>query len=300
VTNGGRAEKLIDRFLFSEVPATALALLRIGTGALCVAWSVVWLGDSTGWLGQLRSIPEGVIGFWHPWPGAPSVAVQVMGVGLLVASLALTVGAHTRFAAWSAFGLMLVLQRYLIDSFNYGDLILRSILLLAVAIGPSGAYLSVDAFRRGWSWRAPHISVWSLRFVQLHISMGYILTVILKLSGEHWPGGTAVWYAMNLVDLARFPVPIWIIAPPVGAVLTWLTLAVELGVGVGVWFGRTRAAALIGGVLLHLGILMTMDIGPFSLVMLVSYLAWVPAVSDVRLLWRFPARLVAHGQLPLG
>jgi uncharacterized membrane protein YphA (DoxX/SURF4 family) len=296
VTSGGSTAKLIDRFLFNEVPATSLALLRIGTGILCVAWSVMWLGDSAGWLGQLRSIPEGVIGFWHPWPNAPLGAVQAMGVGLLVASLALTVGAYTRFAAWSAFGLMLVLQRYLIDSFNYGDLILRSILLLAVAVGPSGAYLSVDAFRRGWSWRAPHISVWSLRFVQLHISMGYLLTVILKLSGEHWPGGTAVWYAMNLVDLARFPVPGWIIAPPVGAVVTWLTLAVELGVGVGVWFGRTRAAALIGGVLLHLGILMTMDIGLFSLVMLVSYLAWVPAVSDVRLLWRFPARLPARGQ----
>ena len=44
-------------------------------------------------------------------------------------------GAATRVAAWSAFGLMLMLQRYLPGSFNYGDLILRGVLLLGVAIG---------------------------------------------------------------------------------------------------------------------------------------------------------------------
>jgi uncharacterized membrane protein YphA (DoxX/SURF4 family) len=275
-------ESVLDRFLFKEVPATTLALLRVGTGIVCVVWSVMWLGDSMTWLGRLQSIPDGVLGWWHPWPDAPIRATQVMGAGLLVASVALTVGAYTRVAAWSAFALMLILQRYLIGSYNYGDLILRGILLLGLAIGPSGAYLSVDALRRGGGWQAPRVSIWSLRFVQLHISLGYVLTVVLKLMGEHWPDGTAVWYAFNLVDLARFRLADWVILPPIGAVITWLTMAVELSVGVGVWFDRTRRFALAAGILFHLGILLTMTIGLFSIVMLVSYLAWVPPVSDVR------------------
>lgn len=284
MTVGVVKPSLLDRALFREVPATPLAVLRIATGLVAVVWSAMWLSDSFGWLGQIRSIPDGIIGWWHPWPDAPQGAVQGMGVLLLVSAIGLTLGLFTKVSAWSAFILMLVLQRYLIGSYNYGDLILRTVLLLGLALGPSGAYLSVDAWRKGWSWRAPLVSIWSLRFVQLHISLGYVLTVALKLMGDHWVDGTAVWYALQLEDLTRFAPPDLLISFPIGAVITWMTLAVELFVAVGVWFEKTRAMAVAAGVALHLSIFLAMDIGLFSIVMVVSYLAWLPPVSDVRVL----------------
>lgn len=292
MTVGVVRPSLLDRALFQEVPATPLAVLRIATGLVAVVWCALWLSDSFGWLGQIRSIPDGIIGWWHPWPDAPQGAVQAMGVLLLVSAIGLTLGLFTKFSAWSAFLLMLMLQRYLIGSYNYGDLILRTVLLLGLALGPSGAYLSVDAWRKGWSWRAPLVSIWSLRFVQLHISLGYVLTVALKLMGDHWIDGTAIWYALQLEDLMRVEAPDLLISFPIGAVLTWMTLAVELFVALGVWFRKTRAIAVAAGVALHLSIFLAMDIGLFSIVMIVSYLAWLPPVSDVRVL--LPGRTTAR------
>ncbi|MGQ0849707.1 MAG: HTTM domain-containing protein [Actinomycetota bacterium] len=271
-----------DRFLFQEVSATPLAALRIGTGVLVIVWTVNWLNVARTWLGHLRLSSEGFLGWWHPWADAPYGITLAMGWLLLLVACALTVGAWTRSSAWLAFVLMVLLQRYNFGSFNSGDTILRSVLLLGVALGPSGAYLSVDAARKGWSWFAPRVSVWSLRFVQLQISLGYLLTVILKLRGERWLNGDAVWDAFHHLDLVRFQLPDWLIGSPVGVLLGWSTLVIELLVGIGVWFTRLRPFAITAGIGLHVAIAATMEIGLFSFVMLASYLAWTPAVSDIR------------------
>lgn len=274
----------LTRFLFSFVSATPLALLRIATGILMIFWSITLLNDFDPLLTWLRVSPQGEIGWWQAWPGAPVAVVAAMAWLLLVASTMLAAGYWTRWAAWFAFFLTLALQRYNPTAFNGGDFILRGVLLLGLALGPSGAYLSVDAYRRdgGLLWRAPLISVWSLRFIQLHISLGYLLTVLLKLRGNTWLDGTAIWFALNLEDLVRVRLPNWITAPPVGALLSWGTLVVELGLGIGVWVRRWRPWVLLSGVLLHLGIALTFEIGFFSSVMIVSYLAWVPPVDDAR------------------
>lgn len=281
-----KVETGLTRFLFSFVSATPLALLRIAIGVLMVFWSITLLNDIDPLLTWLRVSPQGEIGWWQAWPGASISVVATMAWLLLVASVLLALGCFTRWTAWLTFVLTLAVQRYNPTAFNGGDFILRGVLLLGLALGPSGAYLSVDAYRRdgGFRWSAPLISAWSLRFIQLHISLGYVLTVLLKLRGNTWLGGTAIWYALNLDDLARIQLPNWIKAPPIGALLSWGTLVVELGVGIGVWVKRWRPWVILSGVLLHLGIALTFEIGFFSYVMMASYLAWVPAVNDARAL----------------
>jgi hypothetical protein len=279
----------LDRFFFRPVRATPLALLRIGVGFLTFVWAVFLLPDINPLLTAMRASPEGDVNWWQLWPQAPPAVTLAMGLLLILSAGLLTVGLWTRAAAWTAFITCLALQRYNPAAFNGGDWILRCVLLPGLALAPAGAYLSVDRLRREgrWNWEAPLVVPWALRFVQLHISLGYILTVVLKLRGHSWPGGTALWNALNLADLTRFEVPYWIIAPPVGAVLTWLVLTFELGVGVGVWFRRLRPWALLGGVALHLGIAATMEITLFSFIMISSYLAFLPAVDDVRRLLLF-------------
>ena len=127
------------------------------------------------------------------------------------------------------------------------------------------------------------VEVWSLRYVQIHIAMGYLLTVFLKTQGSTWLDGTALWYALNIGDLARFPVLASIGLTPIGSILTWLTLGTEALLGLGLLWAKTRPAAVIVGSLLHLGIALLLEISFFSLVMVMSYLAFLPNSAFTRI-----------------
>lgn len=281
----------LETFFFGLIPATALAVLRIVVGGITLIWSLTLLIQVDPLLTWLRVDPVRDIGWWQFWPNAPEGLVVSLVIGLIVASVLMTLGLWTRAASWAVFVLVLIIQRYNPYAFNGGDFILRSVLLLGLALAPAGVYLSIDSWRRSRTivWEAPLVPAWTLRFIQLHISMGYILTVLLKLQGDTWLGGTALWYAFSLDGLTRLDVPAWAVTPPIGALLGWGTLAVELGVGVGVWFRKTRPYVLVAGVILHLAIAAAFEIGFFSYVMLASYLAFLPHRQDVRML---PSRVV--------
>jgi hypothetical protein len=259
-------------------------MLRIVFGGLTLVWAATLLDQVDPLLTWLRVDPVADIGWWQFWPSAPGSFVVAAVIGLMVASALMTIGMWTKAATWGVFLLVLILQRYNPTVFNGGDFILRSVLLLGLAFSPAGAYLSVDSWRSAGSivWKAPMMPAWTLRFIQLHISLGYILTVLHKLRGETWLGGTAMWYAFGLEGLTRFDLPGWVSAPPIGSILGWATLAVELAVGVGVWFRMTRPFVLAAGVLLHVGIAVLFEIGFFTYVMIASYLAFLPARGDIR------------------
>jgi hypothetical protein len=236
-------------------------------------------------LTYLRVEPNQDILWWQLIPGLSAMGVKALCLLLGVASLFLMVGLWTQASAWSVFLLTLVLQRYNPIAFNGGDLILRGVLQLGVALGPSGTYLSVDSIRRDGRTRSiPQIEAWPIRFVQLHISIGYLLTFYLKTRGDTWFDGTALWYALNLDDLARFDVPAVLVTPPLGTIFTLLAVLTEVFVGLGVWWHRTRSLALLAGIALHAGIALAMEIGFFSMVMVASYIVFVPTPTLERFL----------------
>jgi hypothetical protein len=63
----------------------------------------------------------------------------------------------------------------------------------------------------------------------------------------------------------------------VSALLTWSSLAVEASLAFGLWLPRLRYWVMAAGVGLHLGIETSLLIGWFSLAIICSYLAFVPA-----------------------
>lgn len=273
-----RAWARTTRFFFAPVSILPLVTLRIGIGALTFAWATLLYADLEPLLTHLRVDPDQEILWWQFLPSLSPLGVRALCVALIVMSFLLMIGAWTRTASWSVFLLTLALQRYNPVAFNGGDFIMRGVLQLGVALGPSGAYLAVDAYRRGnWKGQIPQIEAWSLRFIQLHISIGYLLTFYLKTRGHTWFDGTALWYALNLEDLARFQVPRVLLVPPLGVLFTWLAVLTEAFVGIGVWWRRTRVFALLAGLALHAGIALTLEIGFFSWVMVTSYLAFVPS-----------------------
>jgi hypothetical protein len=96
-----------------------------------------------------------------------------------------------------------------------------------------------------------------------------------KLMNPLWRDGTAVHYVLNSNVFHRFPnaLPdgfLWF-----AMVGTYLTLLWELGFPFLVLWRPTRYFVLVLGVVMHLGILAAMEIGPFHFVMLAAYPAFL-------------------------
>jgi hypothetical protein len=270
----------------------------MATGLLTLVWGVFLFSDLDPLLTYLRVDPIGDILWWQFAPELGADGVAVLGIGLIGFSVLLIVGAWTRVSAWAVFLLTLVLQRYNPAAFNGGDFILRGVLQLGVALGPAGACWSIDAVRS--PHRARYVTeAWPLRFIQLHVSIGYVLTAYLKLRTNSWVDGTALWYALNLEELTRFDLPDWIAEPPLGAILTWGTWMTELFVGLGVWWRRSRPYALLAGVALHLGIALALEITFFSAIMIATYLAFLPGRRVREVFARIAVRFRARAMRPV-
>jgi hypothetical protein len=170
-------------------------------------------------------------------------------------------------------------------------------MLFYLCFGPAGAAWSLDrwlALRRGRPASsatnygpkgaasdptAPRFSsaaTISLRLIQVHLALLYVMMAVGKLSSDVWWSGSALWWLIaktesRLVDftwLHRFPLVVDALTNAVVVyqfsfpVLVWNRLArpLVLGLGVVVW----GLLALIAGLV------------PFALMMLVASLAFVP------------------------
>ncbi|OBJ35697.1 gamma-carboxylase [Mycolicibacterium mucogenicum] len=267
-------------FWFSTEPAYTLGIIRIAFGVLAFLWSLelgMDLYDKFSVNGIVPQPPtyEFLWGVFYRWPG--DTALLAGWIVLMVASLVMIVGWHTKLATFLVFLMIMSFERRNPWIFNSGDGLIR-ILSLYLALSPCGAALSLDQRRHfGSFWSAQDIKVWPLRLMQVQISIIYITTVIAKLHGDTWQNGSAVSYTLRLDDMLLLPSPAWVSTSPlIGNVMTWGTLLVEFSIGVLVWNKRWRTRVLIAGVFLHLTILLTMVVGFFSLAIFVLYLSFVP------------------------
>jgi len=274
-------------FWFGPQPMYTLGLVRIAFGALATLWTL-WLFpllfEMFGTNGVVPHRPSfaytwGVFDLWSSNP-----AVLIGWALLLVSSIALMVGWHSRLAAILVFVLILSFQRRDPWFFNAGDAVVR-IEALFLALAPCGAALSLDQRRRtGSFWSAQTLPNWPIRLIQVQMSIIYVVCVQTKLSGQTWLDGTAVSYALRLADMQRMPVPDWITTnAALMNAATWATLLVELALGVLIWNKRARPWVLAAGVLMHLGIDLSIEIGIFSYAMMVMYVAWIAPATAQRL-----------------
>jgi hypothetical protein len=165
---------------------------------------------------------------------------------------------------------------------NGGDDALQVGLFL-VMLGPSGHALSLDAWRRRRRGTPlPRtIAAWPVRVLQFQLCMVYLSTGLVKLEGTGpfegtWWDGTAIHYALNYVTMSRWsfaelPLPFWLTAIMTYSAVWWEVLFTPL-----VLNRWTRPIALIFGVLFHVGIWCTLEVGWFSWYMLPFYAVWVP------------------------
>ncbi len=290
-----------DRFLFEPESPSPLALLRVVWGALATVWAISLLSDIDPFMtrGELYYGGSNAIAYWNPlewthWQQAP-IAVCIL---LVVTGLTTSIGLFSRASSLIAVLCMLSLQRTNPIVMNSGDYVLRHV-GVAVALGPSGLLLSLDALRarrraaaKGQELPAPRRAPWALRFLQLDIAIGYFLSMWPKLRGDTWHDGTAMGLALRITDVRRFGAPQWLFDQAVLLnVVTWGTLAFEASFLFLVWKRRWRPWVLGIGVLFHLGIDIFIDVGFFSYAMLASYIAFIPADVADRIVDRIRARL---------
>ncbi len=282
-----RLSPVIDRwntFWFRPEPIFTLGLVRMVFGLVVAAWTLALLPDLYQLFGTEGVLPQ------HPhfeyewsvfaiWPG--DTALLVGWIVLLVASLVLAVGWHSRLAAVVVFVLTQSFIRRDPFVFNAGDAIVVLVALI-LALSSCGAAVSLDQRRRtGSFWSAQTRAPWAVRLLQVQLTLIYVVSVQAKLAGDTWLEGSAVSYAWRTDGRWAFlPVPEWLAANAfVVNTLTWATLIVELAIAVLVWNRRWRFWVLAAGVVMHLAIMINLNFGFFSLAMFVLYLAFVP--SDV-------------------
>jgi hypothetical protein len=167
---------------------------------------------------------------------------------------------------------------------NSGDALIRAEALM-LALAPSGAALSLDQRRAtGTFWSAQMRAPWSIRLLQIQLTLIYVATFQVRMTGEKWPDGTALSYAFRIEDMLIFPIPHWVVTNAyLMNIATWGTLIIELMIGILVWNRRCRPYVLVAGVVLHSIILVTIAVGFFTPAMFVLYLAFVDPETIRRL-----------------
>ena len=277
-----------DRFWFAPAPTSTIGLVRIAFGIVMVGWGLALTPDLLTFFSQ-----DGVVPLQPPYVGwgllrfFPSDAAVIgVFVAHLVASVCLLLGVVTRLAAAVVFVTLLSLLRRDPFIFNSGDAVLLNISFF-LALGPAGESLSIDRLlrARGRFWEFPERAQWPVRLMQVQLSVIYFVSVWAKVRGTTWNDGTAVSYALRLHQLHRFPIPRFLTSEPlIVNLLTYGTLAVELGIAILVWNRRARPWVLAAGAFLHLSIDYSLEVGFFTLAMLTLYLAFLPPETAARLL----------------
>src|SRR5262249_15265090 len=143
--------------------AYTLGLVRIAFGALAFCWTLALLPSLEDWFGVRGIVPSQPTGnyLWGLFSTFESDDAILIGWALLlIATIALTVGWHSRAAAIIVFVLILSFERRNPYIFNSGDILIR-IQALLLALAPCGAALSIDQRQRSGSfWTAETRNLW--------------------------------------------------------------------------------------------------------------------------------------------
>jgi hypothetical protein len=272
-----------ERFWFAPVPPHIYALLRIVFGLVQCGTLFALRDLSTFWfLDGLVPLDVGAVGLkqYVIAHGVGHAAGVVLYVSTVISFVAMTVGFQTRLAMPAALftSLMQVAWNYL--PLSGADAAMR-VFLFCLVWADCGSTWSVDAWlaaRRGAASAPSSVDrgiIAPLRLIRFQVALIYFNAGIWKIFNPYWRNGSAVHYVVQSNVYRRPPHGLPITFDYFVSLLTYGTLAWELTFAFLLLFTRTRRIALIGGILIHLGMWSTIEVGPFHLVMLASYLAFL-------------------------
>ncbi|MEO5718316.1 MAG: HTTM domain-containing protein [Chthoniobacterales bacterium] len=286
------ARERLCQFLFRPDSGRWIEVLRIGLAlqVILYAWSLRndWrdLFGTTGPILVNRALAEAVLSgesLFTPRLGWLIAAGKLLGLAetttlsliwllLLGAGLALFAGVCSRWAAITAWFLYLcsvksgVLFSYGVDNFAVIGLFYLMIAPLPKAWMPGHKLKSQPA-------RTLERLGFHRRVLQLHLCIIYFFGGVSKCLGSDWWNGVSVWRALTRP-------PFDVVSPEVlirfEGLLPLIGIGVcllETGYPVLIWPRKSRAPWLIGILLMHISIALTMGLYLFAFIMIVLNLA---------------------------
>lgn len=262
------------RFFQLRASARLLAVSRIVIGlcSFAVAWEV--------WRILSRLLNPLVIQLpYFTWlPRLPLSGLPVFIVAWSLAAAAFVVGFRTRLAG----AIITCLSAYILlfDQQTYSNhLYLFFLIVLLLTVADSGAALSVDARRRG---KRDYVAGWPILLLRLQVSLVYGVSAVAKLTPQYL-SGDVLSQTLKQHGWLTFPHS-WRSSQLLTA-LAVSAIIIELFIALGLWSRRLRWAAVIGGVTLHVIILMMLDssrlsLGIFALEMFALYPLFFQRLND--------------------
>jgi Vitamin K-dependent gamma-carboxylase len=294
----GRVRDRWNTFWFRPEPTSTIAVVRIVFGFVATLWTLSQAPNLLAFYGPAGVLPTAPTlesGGWSLLDLSDSAPVLIgLWVLTLLGAVGVMVGFRTRLATVLLLVGVVSFERRDPEILNAGDFLLRN-LTFYFLFSPAGEALSVDRWRRARDrfWEFPLRAPWALRLMQIQLSVIYFATLWGKLQGDLWRKGTAVSYALRVHDIHRFPTPSFVTDSVVlTELMTFGTLLLELSLAVLIWNRVLRPWVLGFGVLLHVSIGFSIMVGFFTMLMLTTYLAFVPPetarnlVLSTRRRWR--------------
>ena len=249
--------RAISDWLARPVPVLRIEIVRIAAPLAILGFMSGRLAHADEWIGNAGFRVPDLGGDWRQplyVPALPSVLAWAVALAMVASGLACAVGYKTRrsalvFAATLAF--VAVSDR--LAAFTVSKM--SPAVVLAIAAGPAGTRLSVDAWmkaRRGEAAADAERPMGSVRFLQLLPVTIYSASGIAKARGDWLSVPLVLWshlhdsYQTALSFALASSLPGWSWTLMQGLVLAFEMLAP-------LWFGlaRTRIYALVFGLGMH-------------------------------------------------
>lgn len=275
--------RLWNQLFFQSVDVRQYAILRIGLGSMISFYLIGFIAlfadhfGPEGWLGSSGDLDLYHAGSWSVLFLTGSEAQAWIFIGVtLVGALFFTLGLLTRWCGFILLiGLISIWNRnpLLMDG---DDAILR-IMLFYLLLSPCGNALALDS---RWRHRSQRAEIWPLRMIQIQLALIYFISGWVKFHSPEWLNGSILQYLLIHPEYSRWN---WndLIDQPVFRhglqLISTLIMWWEILFPILILLRITRPCAIAIGLIFHGGLLIFMHLRLFSPVMLILYIAWIPA-----------------------
>lgn len=212
-------------------------------------------------------------------------------------AICLLLGCRTRLATFFSFVLLVSLQGRNWMILDSGDRVLAMLLFWGMFL-PLGARFSIDGRRNPLANAVSdlHFSVATLALI-VQLCLIYWIPVLRRTDPDWW-NGNALYYALHYEPVVT-EWGLWLRESnwPLSALslcVIWWEAVGPLLLWIPVWTQWLRLFAIVGFVMLHAGIAMTMTIGFFSSVCIAGWLALLPAIFWNAVLGVREGRIIPH------
>ena len=281
-----------NQFWFKSIDARQYAALRIAFGGLSVVYLLGLLPyveaqfSGLGWLRDIQQIAVQNGGSWSLFfiqagAQATTLAYAIVWMGIIAAFM-LMIGWQSRLAAtitWLVWVSLWNRNPLLLD----GDDAILKLMCFYLMLSSCGNCWSVDACLQ---IKPQQVSVWPLRLIQFQIALIYFVSGWVKFHSPEWLDGTIMQYVLIHPQYSRWdgwsfidnPLLSGVLVALAGFIRWWELLFPFLLIN-----AHSRKISLLIGILFHVGLLFTMNLRWFPVIMLSLYPALLSNSSFIRL-----------------